>query len=163
MLISETMNTQIVQMDTSDVIALIAAAISLVSIVISVLAMRQTTNINKTNLQAEYFQKIFFDYIVEKIPDKAKNLRYAGKKLDGNYRELIEVVMEMVQESKFFSYAKQDFYIELKQKCEDFEDVVLNIAGNRTDVVEEQKENLVAINLELQKIVELINNNYYKF
>lgn len=163
MLISEAINTQAVQMNTSDIIAAIAVLISLVSIIISVITMKQTTDINKTNLQAEYFQKNFFDYIVEKIPDKAKALRYSGGKLDVNYTELINVVMDMVQESKFFSYAKQDFYIELKQRCKDFEDVVLTIAAGYTDVVEEQKKNIVDINLELQKIVKLINDNYYKF
>lgn len=163
MLISEIQSWKILQMDTSDIIALIAVIVSLVAIVLSILAMKQTTNINKTNLQAEYFKKIFFEYIVDFIPEKAMKLRYTNGKLDENYRDLIEVVMEMFQNSKFFSYAKQDFYMDLKKECEVFEDVVLEIAGRRTYVIEEQKNNLVNINTELQKIVELINKNYYKF
>ncbi len=161
MLISEI--TQVGKMDTSDWIAIVAAAMSLVSIIVSVMAMRQTTNINKTNLQAEYFQKVFFEYIIEKIPEKSKNLRYVGTRLDSNYRELVDIVMEMVQKSSFFAYAKQDFYINLKEKCKELEDIILEIASINTDIRDEQKQNIIKINLAIQGIVELINDNYYKF
>lgn len=147
----------------SDIIALASAVIAIISIIISIVAMKQTTNINKTNLQAEYFQKIFFDFIVERIPEKARELRYVNERLDDNYRQLINVVMEMFQKSKFFSYSKNEFYLELKRACEDFEDVVLNVAAHRTSVRAEQDENLVKIHEELQKIVGLINKYYYKF
>lgn len=98
-------------MDSSDIIAILALMVALAEIVVTAY---QSRNMNSTNLQAMYFEEIFKEYMINKIPKAADNLHYDGDLLSPEYRVLVDVMMDMVGACKYFAYAKHDFYSELQ-------------------------------------------------
>lgn len=59
---------------TSDVIALFALIISIISVVFSIVALRIQKKLNTTNLQAIYYEEIFKEYLVKKFQMQYGNL-----------------------------------------------------------------------------------------
>lgn len=147
-------------MDSSDIIAILALIVALAEIVVTAY---QSRNMNSTNLQAMYFEEIFKEYMINKIPKAADNLHYDGDLLSPEYRVLVDVMMDMVGACKYFAYAKYDFYSELQEKCIALEDELIRMANNPCINEQRQRENIYHIHEAIVVIIRLINNNYHKF
>ena len=151
-------------LSTDNILSIIAIVISIIAILISLLMMFQTKVLNNTNLQARYFEKIFTSYIVELIPDKAAKLCYTNDGfLDKNYKELVSTIMEMIQHSRYFAYAKHDFYSDMCKKSIELEDMLIECSSNQVTNKDIQNKNIYDIHIKIQDIVNLINKNYHKF
>ena len=147
-------------MDSSDIIAILALIVALAEIIVTAY---QSRNMNSTNLQAMYFEEIFKDYMVKRIPKAADNLHYDGELLSPGYRDLVDVIMDMVNECKYFAYAKHTFYSNLKVKCIGLEDELIDMASTPCVTEQERKENIYHVHEEIVEIIKLINDNYHKF
>lgn len=147
-------------MESSDIIAILALIVALAEIIVTAY---QSRNMNSTNLQAMYFEEIFKDYMINKIPEAADNLHYDGELLSSGYRVLVDVIMDMVNECKYFAYAKHTFYSNLKVKCIALEDELIRMANTPCDTEQERKENIYHVHEEIVEIIKLINDNYHKF
>ena len=66
-------------MEISDKIALGALIISFLSLGFSIAAISIQKKLNTTNLQAIYYEEIFKDYLVKKIPNAARQLTYVNE------------------------------------------------------------------------------------
>ena len=137
--------------------------LSIIAIVISVLTIISDVKLNRTNLQAVYFEQIFGVYLKEKIPSAMEKLDFnSNGRLNNRYREINRVFMEMVRECGYFKYAKNDFYYELIKKTQELDEKLVELAGKRVKKDEQQNEKIL-IHKEVQDIVNLINKNYHKF
>ena len=146
-----------------DCLDLAAVIISVAAMLISVFALWQNRQINTTNLQAVYFEKIFSTYCIKEIPKKVSKLRFVDGRLDRSYQGLVNTMMDMIRDCKYFQYAKNTFYRELEGKTIELEDKLLNEAGALVDSEEEQNEFFDSVDEDVREILKLINKNYHKF
>lgn len=158
--ILEIIDANMNKMDAGDIASLFLSAIA---IVISVLTIFYEIRLNRTNLQAVYFEQIFGEYLKDKIPCAMDKLDFnSNGKLNNSYRKINTVFMEMIRKCGYFKYAKNDFFYELKIKTQNLEDHLVDLAGKEVPREQQQKEKLL-IHKEVQDIVRLINHNYHKF
>lgn len=145
------------------IVAALALGVSVLSLGFSLLAFYQEKKMNITNLQAVYFSEIFREYIIEKIPDAVSLLHFEGYKLSSSYKNLNNIMMDMLKSAKYYAYAKHDFYITLKEKVQTLEDKLIICSSKEVKSKDEQMEFIYSVHQDVKKIVIYINQNYHKF
>lgn len=144
-------------------VAILAFVASIIAIVVSVISLLQNKALNNTNLQAKYFEKIFTEYFVNKIPNAVDEIKFENGKLSNNYKKLNDTMMNMINDSKYFAYAKHSFYIELKNKTIKLEDKLIEGAAKNWIDRDEQLKFIFEIHEDVMEIVKFINKNYHNF
>ncbi|MBE5868264.1 MAG: hypothetical protein E7293_04795 [Lachnospiraceae bacterium] len=154
---------KMLSLSVTDKIALLALFISVLSVMLSVYSLIVQRKLNTQNLQAIYFEKIFHEFLLEKIPTVATKLAFgANGRLLPNYKDVNQVMMEMIKKSKYFAYANNDFYCLLKEKTLYLEDELLILANSTIKDMDKQKDELVRIHLLISEIVSFVNQHYCK-
>ena len=144
-------------------IAILAFLASVIALIISVVSLIQNKKINTTNLQARYFEEIFKEYIVKRIPNAVSKIDFQEGRLNKKYKKLVDVMMDMVEHSKYYAYAKHEFYEELKIKTISLEDKLIECASEEIIDIIKQKTFLYSIHEDVMDIIKLINKNYHNF
>lgn len=135
-------------MNCVDIIELVLAGLAIIiSIIVAVCDFRINCKINRLNMEAEIYQKIFFEYLIHKIPKAQQNIRNTNAGLTGT--DLLEDELNNLrQEALFFLYEDEPFYRELCKKLQSIEDRVVNAHNKKMDetqyhiFVDEVKESI---------------------
>ena len=140
-------------MDTSDVLALIAIVVSIGS---AFFQWYMDSHINKVNLEADYFKELYSKHLLYEIPRARGYIRFDNNKLV-DFDKLLDELSEIRQNSLYFSYADSDFYLDVKNALQGLEDYLIEISsrefkGKQQDDIKKQ------IQTELQKIYKLFNS-----
>lgn len=150
-------------MSVSDTIALFALLLSVISGILSVKSLRLQKKLNMQNLQAVYFEKIFQEYLLKKIPEAVIKINFSWDgKLRPEYRNVNKVMMDMIKGARYFLYANQNFYIELAEKTKHLEDALLELSNKVIPDKQEQDKELIKIHMLVSEIIGYINNSYCK-
>ena len=147
-------------MEISDKIALGALIISFLSLGFSIAAISIQKKLNTTNLQAIYYEEIFKDYLVKKIPNAARKLTYVNGKLGPSYKQISEILLKMVDDSAYFAYANHEFYAKLRELYTELDDKLGSEAGKNWVSLDSQKMFIYSVNEDIMEIVKFINKNY---
>ena len=141
----------------------VSILLSLIAIVISAYAVSYEKKINNNNLQADYYKEIFGIYLKTKIPEAGKRLSYDGNgKLNRSYKDVTKVLFEMYTKCGYFKYVNNDFYTNLKDEIQYFEDLSLSKAAGNVFNREDQAKSLMELHKQIENIVQLINKQYQK-
>lgn len=95
--------------------------LSLIAILISVFTWFKQDSLNKkinsTNLNAVFFEKIYFEIIIDKIPEAQEKIYHdpITHKLMGT-EDMEKILSEIRKKSRFFRYTDETYYKELKEK-----------------------------------------------
>lgn len=142
-----------------DIIALILSAVSIiVAIVCGVIAYLQNIKINNINMKSKYYDQIFDTYLIEKIPQARKYIRFGNESLTDT-EQLCEVLAGLLQSSLYFKYANLEFYKKLKDSIQEIENYVSE-CGNKKFEPEEQGDVFREIHNKLEGLYKLINDSY---
>lgn len=144
-------------------IAFLALVVAAISLLVSIYAILQNRKINTTNLEAKYFEEVFREYSVNKIPDCVSKLEFENGKLNEEYRNLNHIMMEMIRKAKYYAYAKREFYLELQRKTMALEDKLMDKARDNVADIEEQAEFIYSVHMDIMDIIKYINKNYHDF
>ncbi len=97
--------------ELSDKISLVALIVAILSFAISIISIYVQKKLNTINLDAKYYELIFNQFILDKIPNKMSLIKFDSKgKLDSSYKSLNSVMMEMVRKARYFSFVNPKFY-----------------------------------------------------
>ena len=81
--------------------------LSIIAIVISVIAMCSeffgSQRISRINLEAHFFEEIYNDYLLDKLPSARNKVTYNNNIVTGT-EELVDVLNEIRRKSIFFKY-----------------------------------------------------------
>lgn len=150
-------------MDPIAIAALVVSIISaLFTILLGIITLHQNKRINTTNLEAKHFEEIFTKYIVKQIPEAVEEIEFVNGSLR-YYQHLVDNLLDMICECKYYAYAKHDFYTALQQCCMDLEDKLLDQAQNKELNPDKQAEFIYHIHEDLEAIIKMINKNYHNF
>ncbi|MEI3294302.1 MAG: hypothetical protein V8R99_00565 [Eubacterium ventriosum] len=99
--------------------------LSIIAIVISVIAMCSeffgSQRISRINLEAHFFEEIYNDYLLDKLPSARNKVTYNNNIVTGT-EELIDVLNEIRRKSIFFKYRDIKFYNNICTHLQSFED-----------------------------------------
>ena len=135
----------------------IAVLVSVVAVAISIIAMKQTRKINNTNLQSIYYEYVFKKYLLKRIPKALHKIQIRDNKLCKSYRYMTKMLMDMLEDAKYFEYIKPDFYNQLKSIAVEIDDELVSSASKTfydEDIFRDE------IKKKTVKMVRLINDNY---
>lgn len=145
------------------ILSTIAIVVSIISIIVSAItafvAYRQNVKLNRINMKARYYEKIFDEYLIKKIPQARKYLRFDNNNRLVDSQQLSEALSALLNDSLYFKYDDREFYKKLKQFIQEIEDYVLE-CGNSVYEQEEQAQVYIEIQNKLEKLYRYINDNY---
>lgn len=128
----------------------------IIAIISLVISFFQNKKINSLNLQSRYFEKIFDEYLIKKIPESRKYIKYHNDRLVDADR-LIDTTDELKKDSLYFKYSNKEFYEKLKKNIDDL-GVFLTACSNRNESdLDQQVKNLLEIGEKIESIYKLIN------
>ena len=151
-------------MNTSDMIALLALIVAAFSMVLSGFSMFLQTRLNRTNLEAKYYELIFNNYILTTIPSDMADLKFDPNSdmLNDSYKKLIQTIMEMVRKARYFKYSNKKFYKDLSDKAKEIEDLLFDISSKPINTSVKQRKRLEEVESKIGEVIILINKNYSK-
>ena len=142
-----------------DIIAIIISVIAiLASVICAVIAFIQNYKINKINMKAGYYNKIFDSYLIEKIPMSYRYMIFKDNKLYDSDK-ISDVLSDLIKYIFYFKCADRKFYEVLKKSIEEIEDYILE-CGNRQFIQDEQGKVFENIQEKLENLYAIINNSY---
>ena len=68
--------------------------------------------------------------------------------------------MEMMEQCMYFYFAKREFYDELKQRCQQLEDKLIETSNEFIENRSKQSEFIHSVEEDISDIVKCINDNY---
>lgn len=159
--VEQFLETMLYEWSISDIIALFALMISVLSVIFSFAALRIQKRLNTTNLQAIFYEEIFKEYLVKKIPESARKLNYGSNGVLGkSYKQINMTFLEMLEKCSYFAYSNNDFYNGLREKCEQLDEKLVIESGKVIHDRNEQKKFIYSVNEDIMDIVRYINKNY---
>ncbi len=143
-----------------DEIALVFSIIAvIISIIVACVENRREYNINKINLEAEYFSDIYKEHLIVNIPNARRYITFDmnGKLIGTN--DMIQLLQKIMQDSYYYFYKDKVFYDKLQYSVQALEDYLCQCVNKNKDYVgEEQTEILKNIQNYIKEIYESINN-----
>lgn len=110
--------------------------ISIIALIVSVASpyfeYKWNQKMNKNNLEAEYFRKIYSSFLMKEIPEARLFMHYNHNKLS-DVDSLTQVLRKIRQESIYFKYNNRNFYDELLDKLQILEDDLVLSEGRDMD------------------------------
>lgn len=144
-----------IEVKLSDIIALLAIIISIYTCN-SQISFAKTNSVK--NLESIYFNAIFKDILIYKIPKAQKKIyiNESGKIQDDS--DFIKLLNEIRNKSLYFKYTDKDFYDRLVKKLQDLEDYIVT-RGNKQ--ILDRNIFLQSINEKVEDLYRLLIE-YYK-
>ena len=138
-----------------------ALVISILSIIISLVLAhfeyKTSVRINTSQLKSVYFNEIFKDHLLNKLPAARYDLTFGRS---GELLNLVEFVSEVNQirrDSIYYMYEDKEYYDKLVAILQDLEDYVVN-AANNTMTNEKQSEFLIVVHNKTKSLYAHINS-----
>ena len=110
-------------------------------------------------MQSRYYEKIFDDYLINKIPKGRKYLKYLD---DGSFtgaNKLIDTLSDLKNESLYFKYHNEEFYDDLVNLIETLEKILTDFSNSSEKDQDRQYKNLDKIKSKIVDIYQLIYKN----
>ncbi len=126
--------------------------ISIIAIIISIYTVKTNKKNNKKTLNKNFFEKIFFEDMVEKIPSLLNKIEKDKLNFSKNCEELDQVINKMLDKCAFYKFFAPDFYKKVKDILIKLDEELM-LEPNREISVEVFKN-------KVSKIIELINELY---
>lgn len=105
------------QINLELVLSIIAIVISVITIFIEFYGNQR---VNRINLEANFYKKIYNEFLIDKIPNARNAIVYNNNIVSGA-DELIDVLNDMRRKSLFFKYKEEKFYNTICKKMQDLE------------------------------------------
>lgn len=133
----------------------VAIIISLAAILLELWGNQR---LNKVNLESRYYDEIYKEYLIMKIPEARNKLVFNNNKILGA-DTLIDVLNEMRRNSIFFKFHNKKFYDSLYGKLQCLEDELVE-KSDKTLENDEFCSFTNEVNDGLEKIYDIILTNY---
>lgn len=130
--------------------------LDIVAIVISICTLIWTLKSNKDitekTLNKEFFEQIYFDYIIIKLPDSLFKLEAKSGSATAECNHMKSLVLEILDKSIFYKYFDSDFYQKIKNILFDLDDILVRAASETNSTkFREYKETIQNLSKDLYK------------
>ena len=143
-------------MDASDIIAIIALIISVVVALYDIFIAKRA---NKTNLNSYYFNEIYREHLIHKIPDSRKYIKIdLNGKLVG-YKKIVQEMKELQTDSLYYKYVDKKYHKKLVEQARKIEDFIIDSIEKRF-FEEEETDFWNELKKELSVLYKILNDKY---
>lgn len=143
-----------------EIAALIVSIVAtIIALAVAYIQHKREHSINQTNLEAVYFNEIYKEYLIKRIPTARKYIYIDKNGILKDTDKIRDELNNIRQDSLYYFYNDEDFYKELKKKCQNLEDYLVESLTNPL-VGEEQTEFYSKLQSELKAIYRIINNKF---
>lgn len=143
-------------MDASDIIAIIALIISAAVALYDIFVAKRA---NRINLNSYYFNEIYRDHLIHKIPDSRKYIKIdLNGKLVG-YDKIVQEMKEIQVDSLYYKYIDKKYYEKLVHQAQKIEDFVITATAKCYNG-EEQTDFWNELKKELSELYKILNTKY---
>ena len=144
-------------LDFNDIASL---SLSIFAMIISVITLIEQKKRQRTELEYDFFQKHFMDYLNKRIPEGRKLICFEEEKLVG-IDCLLEVLTQMRKDADYFKYANNKFYRKFKKANQDLEDF-LSIGLNKPRYdIDRQSEFCKECDEKITELYKTITKQYF--
>lgn len=138
-------------MSIDNYLSIIAIVISIASIVYTYITAKRVT---QKTLNKDFFEKIYFDYIIVKIPEALLQLEYKSElvETENECTKLNNLIQEVLNKSIFYKFFDKEFYENVRKILIELDELTICASEPRlsTETFREYK----------LKITESINSLY---
>lgn len=103
---------------SQNIMDIISSVLAIVAIIVSIMTWKRDSKLNKNiaekTLNQKFFEEIFFEYIVAKIPQVLIKLEYSNGNTNLECEELESIILEILDKAMFYKYFDSDFYEKIK-------------------------------------------------
>lgn len=135
---------------------IISGAAFLVSIISAWVTYKQNQKLSSLNMQSRYYEKIFDEFLITKIPNGRQYLKYLDNGSFIGAEKLIETLSDLKTKSLYFKYHNESFYNELCTLIEKLERDLTDFTNISESDQDRQYKNLNKIKDEIVRIYKLI-------
>ncbi|WP_122639031.1 hypothetical protein [Romboutsia sp. Marseille-P6047] len=145
---------------------LITIVLALATIVISVVLGKKgfflTKKSTEITLNKDFFEKIFFDFIIVKLPESLTKLEATSENGSVICDEVNEIINSILTKAVFYKYFDEDFYNKLLEVCTKLDEELVTAADDRlrSHTFIKHRTEIVRLINELYKI---LKDHYSKF
>lgn len=141
-----------------DVAAFVVSIIAvIVALWVAFIQHQREIKINQTNLESVYFNEIYKEYLITRIPNARKYIHIDQNGRLDSTQKIIDELNNMRQDSLYYHYNDVEFYKRLKSTCQNLEDYLI-LASTITLIGEDQTEFYNKLQSQLKDIYQVINN-----
>lgn len=144
-------------MEIAALIVSIVAAI--IALAVAFIQHKREHRINQTNLESVYFNEIYKEYLIKRIPNSRKYIHIDMNGVLKDTDKIRDELNNIRQDSLYYLYNDETFYNELKKKCQNLEDYLVRSSANPL-LGEDQTEFHGKLQSELKEIYRTINNKF---
>ncbi|OMD87939.1 MULTISPECIES: hypothetical protein [Paenibacillus] len=144
-------------MDLAALIVSIAAAV--IALAVAFIQRRTDHKLNQTNLESVYFNEIYKEYLIKRLPNARKYIYIDTSGMLKDTDKIRDELNNIRQDSLYYFYNDNIFYKKLKTKCQSLEDYLVTSLSNPL-VGEEQTEFYNKLQSELKELYRIINNKF---
>jgi hypothetical protein len=143
-----------------EIAALIVSIVAvIIALAVGYIQHKREYDINQTNLEAVYFNDIYKEYLIKRIPIARRYIRFDKNGVLKDTNKIRNELNNIRQDSIYYLYNDENFYNELKKKCQDLEDYLVRNSTNSL-LGEEQTEFHNKLQNELKDIYRIINDKF---
>ena len=131
----------------------------LVSITTAINDHFRNWQINRTNLEATYFDEIYKDHLIYDIPKARRHMRFNPENKLVDTEKFIDELNAVRKDSLYFCYTDAHFYHSVVSKLQKLEDYIINLE----DTVFSQEEQTAfaeEVQIQLNAIYSCITDRY---
>lgn len=141
-----------------------------VSLILSILALLvsgavalndhlREIKLNKINLSATYFDEIYKDHLIYKIPQARRMIRFGADNKLADTENMIDELNQIRKDSLYFCYTDEKFYNDIVSKLQNLEDFLI-ISEDRVILDEQQTAFWNSVQSKLNSIYSCVMNRY---
>ena len=112
--------------ETTDYVSIISLITSIISLIISTIVSKK---INRQNLNAVYFNKIFDSILIDELPKSLEKIRYINSTFVDDNDSLENTITNLYDKITFFKYKNLKFYKLLEAKIIIVDDFLVQYHG----------------------------------
>jgi len=147
----------------SIILSIISLVFAAASVGFTIYSYMDTKNREKkdniVNYKSRYFQIVFDDYLLNKIPEERRYIRFNEVNRLDDFQGLINCLSDMRVSALYFKYDNNDFYTEMKNITQELEDY-LSECGNKSYDKDDQYQVMRNINEKVIRLYSCINEKY---
>lgn len=138
----------------------ITTIISGVNITFILLGFKREGKKNLSSLRGIYIEKIFNEYLINKIPETRNKIIYVEKSGFSSLGDLADIISALRKDILYFKYNSEKFYNELDKMLIEFEDFLASKIKKIIEIQGDREEIQNNINKYISQIYKRVDTHY---
>lgn len=132
-----------------------------ISTIVAYVQISKNKKLNQINMNFSLYKEIYIKYFIEEIPNASSKVSFDENDKLVNYKELIDVIISLLEHNKCYEFLDNKYYSELKEIVLELEDFLLE-SGNFEKCNEKRKNSInIHKNELISKLYKLSSNKFF--